>query len=230
MVSEDFIPMKYLFFDIECANCFNKAGKICEFGFVLTDENFNELSAEELVVNPDCLFDPYTIEKLLSFTEEEYKQHPKYPEFYDKIRSLITEKDVKVIGQNTRGDAHFLADESTRYSLPFINFKFYDLGEIYKTTEKLDYNPGLEKMLGFLGIEIKDKMHNALVDARATMLVLKGLCEKHGKGIEDLLENALVGEIKDGHGQSSIKKGKKRKGVASIGDLLRAKGMDIKED
>ena len=222
--------MNYLFFDIECANCFKGTGKICEFGYVLTDGDFNELSFEEIVINPASSFDPFTIENLLSFSEEEYKKYPTYPEFYDKIRSIITDKDVKIIGQNTRGDAHFLADESERYSLPYINFKFYDLGEIYKTQEKLDYNPGLEKMLNFLGIEIKDKMHNALVDARATMLVLKGLSAKHGKSIEELLENAFIGEIRDGHGQSGFKKGKVRKGIASIGDMLRAKGIDISEN
>ena len=32
--------MKYLFFDIECSNCFNNIGKMCEFGYVVTDENF----------------------------------------------------------------------------------------------------------------------------------------------------------------------------------------------
>ena len=30
--------MKYVFFDIECANCFQGNGKICSFGYVITDE------------------------------------------------------------------------------------------------------------------------------------------------------------------------------------------------
>ena len=28
--------MRYLFFDIECANCYDSEAKICEFGYVLT--------------------------------------------------------------------------------------------------------------------------------------------------------------------------------------------------
>ena len=32
--------MEYLFFDIECANSFDGGGKICEFGYVITDEQF----------------------------------------------------------------------------------------------------------------------------------------------------------------------------------------------
>ena len=33
--------MNYLFFDVECANSFDGVGKICEFGYVFTDENLN---------------------------------------------------------------------------------------------------------------------------------------------------------------------------------------------
>ena len=40
--------MKYLFFDIECANCYDGVGKICEFGYVLTDEYFTVLEEESL--------------------------------------------------------------------------------------------------------------------------------------------------------------------------------------
>lgn len=29
--------MNYLFFDIECSNCFGGRGKICEFGYMLTN-------------------------------------------------------------------------------------------------------------------------------------------------------------------------------------------------
>ena len=42
--------MKYLFFDIECANCFEGKGKICEFGYVLTDEAFNEIESKEIII------------------------------------------------------------------------------------------------------------------------------------------------------------------------------------
>ena len=33
--------MKYVFFDIECANCYQGKGKICSFGYVITNENFD---------------------------------------------------------------------------------------------------------------------------------------------------------------------------------------------
>ena len=32
--------MKYLFFDIEGANCYNYVSKMCTFGYVITNEKF----------------------------------------------------------------------------------------------------------------------------------------------------------------------------------------------
>ena len=49
--------MKYLFFDIECANCFDGKGKICEFGYVQTDENFSIIEKESFKINPCAPFD-----------------------------------------------------------------------------------------------------------------------------------------------------------------------------
>ena len=44
--------MKYLFFDIECSNCFNGVGKLCEFGYVLCDENLNVLKKDDIPMSP----------------------------------------------------------------------------------------------------------------------------------------------------------------------------------
>jgi hypothetical protein len=43
--------MDYIFFDIECANCFGGRGKICSFGYVITDENFNIRQKNDLIIN-----------------------------------------------------------------------------------------------------------------------------------------------------------------------------------
>lgn len=40
--------MKYLFFDCEFANCFDSKEKICEFGYVMADENFNVLYKDNI--------------------------------------------------------------------------------------------------------------------------------------------------------------------------------------
>ena len=44
--------MKYVFFDIECACVYKNTAKICAFGYVLTDENFQVLAQEDILINP----------------------------------------------------------------------------------------------------------------------------------------------------------------------------------
>ena len=44
--------MDYVFFDIECANCIEGQAKICSFGYVVTDEQFDVIEREDLIVNP----------------------------------------------------------------------------------------------------------------------------------------------------------------------------------
>ena len=44
--------MKYLFFGVECSNCHNRIGKLCEFGYVLTDENVKILAKDNLPMSP----------------------------------------------------------------------------------------------------------------------------------------------------------------------------------
>ena len=52
--------MKYLFFDIECANCYNNCAKIFSLGYLITDEKFNVLhEKEDVLINPRDRFDWY---------------------------------------------------------------------------------------------------------------------------------------------------------------------------
>ena len=44
--------MKYLFFDLECSNCYGGVGKVCEFGAVITDEHFNILKEISIPMSP----------------------------------------------------------------------------------------------------------------------------------------------------------------------------------
>lgn len=41
--------MRYLFFDIECCN----GRDICEFGYVITDTEFNVLEKNDFTINPE---------------------------------------------------------------------------------------------------------------------------------------------------------------------------------
>ena len=48
--------MNLVFFDIECASVNKTTAKICAFGYVVCDENFNIIKKEDILVNPKGKF------------------------------------------------------------------------------------------------------------------------------------------------------------------------------
>ncbi len=177
--------MEYLFFDTECANCFSGTGKICEFGFVLTDENFSVIEKKNILINPDSPFDKkgFAISKIkLAYPYPEYYKAKKFPAFYEEIKGLLTAKNRLVIGHGVKSDVKFISDACKRYSLSSFDYEFVDterlvakildrqkrlkLGEIY-----CDLYPEREPI----------RCHEALSDAIMTMEIAKALAGKEGK-------------------------------------------------
>ena len=54
--------MKYLFFDLEYATSKGGNIKICEFGFVITDENFKILDRDNFIIFPEYNDDENSIQ------------------------------------------------------------------------------------------------------------------------------------------------------------------------
>ncbi len=180
--------MDYLFFDVECANCFEGTGKLCEFGYVLTDEKFNIIQKESILINPNTRFDPYVIKKMLNYTESEYKQNPTFNFFYDKIIGLITAKDRLIIGHTVGGDAKYVGADCMRYKLTPPDFDHIDIVEIYKGINEQKDATSLVKMSEIFGLEVPEEVHSALVDAHLTMLCTKALTESTGKSLPALVK------------------------------------------
>lgn len=172
--------MDYLFFDIECANCFNSMGKICEFGYILVDKDFNVIEENNILINPNSSFDWYVLKKMLAYKEKDYIKSPKYPYFYEKIRSLFNDNTL-VFGHTVDADAKYLNDENARYNLPYFDYKFYDIMFLYKEFVGSKDRLGLTKIANEIGSKLPEHEHRALDDAICTMNVLKSICEKSGK-------------------------------------------------
>lgn len=187
--------MKYLFYDIECSDGFH----MCSFGYVLTDDCFNILSKEDILMNPEAIFhtgawgknrekDP-GIE--LGYPKQEFKKSPKFPAHYRRIRSLIQAEDTTVIGFSHNNDALFLTKACNRYSLPVISYKFYDAQEMYGETHGKVNQVSLNAIADDLGVDITGLvMHRSDDDAEASMLATKALCEKEGMTLSELIEKA----------------------------------------
>ena len=123
--------MNYLFFDIECANCYNGKGKIYSFGYLICDHNFKIKTPPcDILINPDCKFDPYVKKNILAYPKELVKASPKFNEVYEQIKQLMTAKNTVCFGYGIDNDLHFLADDCKRYSLEKIQARVYDVQKL----------------------------------------------------------------------------------------------------
>lgn len=193
--------MKYLFFDIECANCCNGTGKICEFGYVLTDEQFNEVDRKLFLINPNDNFDWFVVKKMLAYSVSVYRQSPDYKYYFDKIQALFVDDEIMIFGHTVETDIKYLNDEATRYRLPFFNCKFYDAKFMYNTYAATPGKSfGVSKICTELGIAPPIHEHKSVDDAYATMTIVKEICRRMGVDVYGLIEQCedCKGETKEG--------------------------------
>ncbi len=182
--------MNYVFFDIECACVFKSVAKICAFGYVVTDERFEVLKREDILMDPKGKFH-LTDRKggeglVLPYSYEDFKKYPAFPAAYRKIKSLLEDKNAIVLGHATMNDVNYLNLETKRYKLPSFRFEFHDTQFFYMNTER-DYTRqyGLGAMAEALGVEFTP--HRAVDDAYATMRVCEALCKREGVTVQELV-------------------------------------------
>ena len=169
--------MEYLFFDIECANCDGGDGKICSFGYVLTDTSFNVIESEDIIIDPNAPFRLRGYGKAqktyieLAYPEEVFRAAPRFPAFYDRISELLNRRDTLIFGFAPENDAAFLASEFERYDLTNVNFEFCDVQRIFKRhiNETGGNQFSLVRACEHLGIATPETVHKSVDDAMATM-------------------------------------------------------------
>ena len=179
--------MKYLFFDIECAD----GGKatICSFGYVITDENFKILRREDIVINPQVKF--YLTGRAgrpdvhLAYPEATFKRAPTFDKFYNKIKALVESKEYYVIGHSIGDDVTYLNKACARYKLEPLSFEYFDTQRMYRELTGDKKSISLENALAAFEINEKFRYHQSVEDARATMFLLKALLVKTNMSFED---------------------------------------------
>ena len=94
---------RYLFFDIECCD----GQHICEFGYVITDTNYNVIEKEDITINPEK---PFNLtgrvnhrDLKLYYPESVYYKSYKFPHFYDKIKKMIEIENLSLINTEIGG-------------------------------------------------------------------------------------------------------------------------------
>lgn len=183
--------MKFLSFDIECCD----GNHICEFGYVLFDEEFKVIEKECIPINPKF---PFRLsrygekpEVTLFYSEQEYKNSPEFPIVADRIRKTIGSADV-IVGFSMRNDYLFLKKACERYNLLPIEFAYNDMQRLYRAHTRGKNELSLQHFLDEVGIDTAQlRMHRSDDDSYGVMLAIKKMCEESGKGVL-----ALIGELK----------------------------------
>ena len=179
--------MKYLFFDIECSNCFNDTGKMCEFGYVITDENFKILSAHDIPMSPGQghgnrfhLRDRMKAEDVcLAYDEDYYFEQPELPEFYDRIKKLMEDKETICFAFSMKNDIRYLYDSCAKYHLPGLNYTCYDIQKFAADYLEVSGEPGLKKCVDeIVGPHAINGLteHLSRDDAKMSMMIMEAIC------------------------------------------------------
>lgn len=184
--------MEYIFFDIECANCFHGRGKICSFGYVITDEKFNVIEKNDYIINPHSRFHLVGRRNhpgiTLAYDEKTFHSSPDFPKYYNVIRDLLTRKNALVFGFSVLSDAGFIKSECERYSRPLFDFDFYDIQRIFTDLKELANTPSLINCAHLYGVHDSQDIHKSDDDSYFTMRVLKGLTKETGLSPKELIE------------------------------------------
>lgn len=179
--------VRFLFFDVEGANSFNFVNKMCTFGYVITDENFNINLKIDVVINPESFFDKHIIkENMNAYPIEKYENSPSFSYFYHSIKTILEFKQQIVAGWSIENDVKYVFDDCKRYKLPQIQYKFVDIQKIYMELFNLPTAPSLESACETLKID-RARLHKSDEDALLTMLVAKELCKKVNLSLPELV-------------------------------------------
>ena len=182
--------MKYLFFDLEYASSKGGISKICEFGYVITNENFETIKKGNFIIDPYINrkdWDWRVVKKILTRSISEYEKSPRFDDYYFDIKEMIENADY-VLGHSLDGDAKALNDDCKRYNLGCIDFTFYDIKLFYKSYNNSRNDTSVTNILNELHIEGDEREHDAEADAFNTMLELKTMLSELNMKLDDLIE------------------------------------------
>lgn len=181
--------MKILSMDIESCTGGNRDGSMCSFGYTLCSEDFDILHSQDILINPApkrFVLGKWGEEPRikLAYPERVFRASPRFNEVYEQVKSLF-EPDTLVIGYAVVNDVKYLNNACETYGLKPIEYRFIDVQLIYRLYKGLKEGCGLATCATDFGIEFT--AHRSDEDAKVTMLVLKGICDRLGMTLTEML-------------------------------------------
>jgi len=219
--------MKYLFFDIECSNCFQGIGKMCEFGYILTDENFNILKQDDIPMSPGRGRDnrffltgrKHEKDLILAYEYDFYLSQPEFPAFYSRIKNLMSDPDTICFAYSMKNDVLHIFNSCKRYHLEQINYHCFDVQLFaHKYLEAKDRVSLKNACNEIVGPHASSTFHEHLSrdDAKIAMKIFEAICELEQISSKDYLEQnsnfgANSNELIDRYFQKKKEKEEKQK-------------------
>lgn len=223
--------MKYLFFDIECSNCFNGVGKMCEFGYVLTDENFNVIRKDDIPMSPGKgegsrfhLRGRKNEKDLeLAYNYSYYLSQPEFPHFYDQIKTLVEDKDTVCFAYSMDNDIPHLYHACTRYKKDPFNYECYDVQKLVaaylQKKGQMSLRNACLQIVGPHSI-VKLQEHLSRDDAEMERLIFEAISELTNTSSKDLLDKSQFARTNSIEYMKRVKERGQRK-------RLKSKGHDL---
>ena len=179
---------KYLFFDIESID--RKSRYTCTFGYVLTDEKFNIIDKDDILINPDVIeYDWYVLKNMFYYTKEDAIDSPTFAGVFDRINALVDNDDIVVMGYAIANDLDYLRNDYDRLCLDISRLYGYDIQLFYKHLNQQINGMKLFSLAKSLGIDVTNYIeHKSDDDAAVSMLIAKYYCENMNITIDEFID------------------------------------------
>ena len=193
--------MKYLFFDIECSNCFNGVGKMCEFGYVLYKENMEFIKKDDIPMSPGKGKEnrfylkgrAHEKDLELAYEYDYYFAQPEFPHFYNQIKKLMEDSDTICFAYSMDNDISHLYHACVRYKLNPFDYTCYDVQQLVAAyLEKKGQMSLHNACKEIVGPNSTVKLHEHLSrdDAEMERLIFEAICVLTNKKSNVLLEES----------------------------------------
>ena len=182
--------MRFVAFDIESSDGYFYSGSLCEFGYVVADENFTILEQKNILVRP-IKNDFVSMQHIkLSYPIEMYKKADTFVDSYKGIYDLLCAEDVIVVGHAVNNDIVCINSACKINTLPVFSFKFIDTQSLYKQFMDKPNVMSLDKIASEIGEEFLH--HRADEDARMSLLTLFYIMKQKKMNINELIEDMQI--------------------------------------
>lgn len=173
--------MNFVFFDTECANCLGGEGKICSFGYVKTDMQFNVIKKKDILINPDAKFllgNAKTGKGIsLAYPLFKFRDSKKFPFYYAEIKKILEDKNNIIFGFSVDQDIRYLIYTCKRYALKELSYNAFDIQLFDKCICQGKNTHGLDYLIKKYNLKSLT-YHRSDDDAYMSMEIFKRLCEE----------------------------------------------------